>query len=233
MKVIGIVGYKKSGKTTLAVKLLDELNRRGYRVASIKHTRGHIDLATTDSAKHKKYAQCAAIISSDESAIFFNEAMSLDYMLKYLDADYIVAEGFKEEKSFPRIVCLRDRKEKETLFNGLEIAALGDGVGELSIPVLKNIDKIADLVEEKSFKLPALNCGACGFDYCYDMAKEIVKGKRRLEDCVSMQPKTVIKIGGEPLPLSPFISKLIKRTIEGLLSSLKGYKADRIEIMID
>ena len=35
--LIGIVGWKKSGKTTLCVRLIEEFTRRGLRVASVKH----------------------------------------------------------------------------------------------------------------------------------------------------------------------------------------------------
>ena len=35
--IIGIVGWKNSGKTTLAVRLVEELTGRGLRIATVKH----------------------------------------------------------------------------------------------------------------------------------------------------------------------------------------------------
>ncbi|RME48581.1 MAG: hypothetical protein D6791_02930, partial [Chloroflexi bacterium] len=35
--IISIVGRSDSGKTTLLEKLIPELKRRGYRVATVKH----------------------------------------------------------------------------------------------------------------------------------------------------------------------------------------------------
>ncbi|MEJ2754047.1 MAG: molybdopterin-guanine dinucleotide biosynthesis protein MobB, partial [Chloroflexota bacterium] len=35
--IVSIIGKSKSGKTTLLEKLIAELKRRGYRVATIKH----------------------------------------------------------------------------------------------------------------------------------------------------------------------------------------------------
>jgi molybdopterin-guanine dinucleotide biosynthesis protein MobB len=35
--VIGIAGWKKSGKTTLTVRLVEEFTRRGLAVATVKH----------------------------------------------------------------------------------------------------------------------------------------------------------------------------------------------------
>ena len=52
--MIGIVGRKNSGKTTLLVAVAAELKRRGLRVASVKH--GHhafeIDHPGRDSWRH-------------------------------------------------------------------------------------------------------------------------------------------------------------------------------------
>ena len=36
---IGIAGWKNAGKTTLAVRLVEEFSQRGLRVATIKHAR--------------------------------------------------------------------------------------------------------------------------------------------------------------------------------------------------
>ena len=50
--LIGIAGWKKSGKTTLTVRLVAEFDRRGYKVATIKHAHHEfqIDDGETDSA---------------------------------------------------------------------------------------------------------------------------------------------------------------------------------------
>jgi len=87
-------------------------------------------------------------------------------------------------------------------------------------------------VEEKAFKLPNLNCGGCGYETCYEMAREIVKGNKSMEDCVSLQPATKVKIDGKLMPMNPFISELVESTVRGLLSPLKGFSKGRIEIKI-
>jgi len=233
LRVIGIIGYKKSGKTTLVVQLAKELVERGYKIATIKHTEGMIDLADTDSAKHKKYAESVAVVSKSESAIFYKGEKTLEEMIQYLKADYLIVEGFKEERVFPRIVCLKSQKEQEALFVGLEIAVVGDEIEGLSVPVLKDIGDIADLAEAKAFKLPALNCGGCGFQSCYDLAREIVKGNRRVEDCIALEPEAIIKIDTKIIPLDPSTAKKVRNTIEELLATLNGYKKGSIEIRIN
>ncbi|MFH1940192.1 MAG: (Fe-S)-binding protein, partial [bacterium] len=92
--------------------------------------------------------------------------------------------------------------------------------------------KIANIVIEKSFKLPNLNCGECGYKDCYGLAQEIVKGNKTLDDCPSLEPSTLVKVNGKIISMNPFISKLVKNTIIGLLSSLKGFIKGDIEIKI-
>ena len=44
MIVMGVVGWKNSGKTTLASKLIAELTARGRTVSTIKHTHHAVNL---------------------------------------------------------------------------------------------------------------------------------------------------------------------------------------------
>lgn len=238
MKAVGIIGYKKSGKTTLVVSLAQELSRRDYKVATIKHTSKGIDLLNSDTAEHKKYAKQVAAISPGESAIFFNSRKSLENIAGYMEADFLLVEGFKKEKTFPKIICLKDAHEAERLFDGLEtcaatISPLKIKLGVPVFSILNDIEKIADLVEEKAFKLPNLNCGSCGHKTCYGLAKEIVEGKKSIEDCVSSNPTTQVILNGQMLALNPFAAKIIRNTIKGALSALKGFKWGKVEIKID
>ncbi|MCJ7790160.1 MAG: molybdopterin-guanine dinucleotide biosynthesis protein B, partial [Candidatus Atribacteria bacterium] len=117
MKAIGIAGYKKSGKTTLLLKLAEELTNKGYQVAAIKHISEDIDdEADSDTTKYKKYLSQVAAISTKESVIHWKGKSNLEEILKFLDADIILIEGFKNEKTFPKIVCLRKESEKTELF---------------------------------------------------------------------------------------------------------------------
>jgi len=250
LRAVGIIGYKKSGKTSLLVNLARELTARGRTVSSVKHVSCDLDLPETDTALHRKFAHQAAAISPKESAIFFRESMNLEEMLNYLKADLILIEGFKKEKTFPKIVCLRPNDDPETLLDGLEICVVStysdDQVTSLTpplvrgvsgdVPVLnpeRDISRIADLVEEKAFKLPNLNCGACGYKTCYELALQIVKGAKTMDDCRSLNANVKIKIDDRIVPTKPFISDLVRNTITGLLSSLKGYRKGKIEIKIE
>lgn len=74
MNRIHIVGRKNSGKTTLIVELVTELTRRGYKVATIKHTHHNHELDTPgkDSHRHREAgSQAVGILSPRMNAIFW------------------------------------------------------------------------------------------------------------------------------------------------------------------
>ena len=239
MRVIGIIGYKKSGKTTLTLKLSDELTKRGYKVAVVKHINEDLDLANSDTSKYKKGLTQVAAITPKESVFFLKNKKNLEEIIKYFEVDIILIEGFKNEKTFPKIICLREENEKAELFDGLQLCTAGFVSKELNLKfhdfnILKDEDikKIANIVIKKSFKLPNLNCGECGYQDCYGLAQEIVKGNKTPADCPSLKPLTLVKVNGKAVPMNPFIAKIIKNTITGLLSSLKGFTKGDIEIKI-
>jgi len=239
MRVIGIIGYKKSGKTTLTIKLSDELTKRGYKVAVVKHINEDLDLANSDTSKYKESLTQVAAITPKESVIFLKNKKNLEEIIKYFEADIILIEGFKKEKTFPKIVCLREESEKTELFDGLQLCTAGfvsKGVApkfyDFNILDDEDVKKIAEIVTNKSFKLPNLNCGECGYQDCYGLAQEIVKGNKTSGDCLSLEPSTLVKVDGKIVPMNPFIAKILKNTITGLLSSLKGFIKGDIEIKI-
>jgi molybdopterin-guanine dinucleotide biosynthesis protein B len=152
MKLVGIVGYKDSGKTTLARALAQGLTVRGHRVAVVKHTSHHIDLAGKDTAMLLEAADQVAILSAQAAAVFWREPMGLEGILAHLDADLVLIEGFKAQQGYPKIACLRGLPDDCDLIDDLTIAAIGptDQVGDLDIPVFDRDDvgPIADLVEQ-------------------------------------------------------------------------------------
>ena len=54
MKIIGVVGWKNAGKTTLIEKLINEFNNRSLTVSTIKHSHHNfsVDKHGTDSFRH-------------------------------------------------------------------------------------------------------------------------------------------------------------------------------------
>lgn len=112
--VFGVCGWKKSGKTTLATRLIAEMTRRGYRVHSVKHAHHdfQVDDKETDSARHRRAgAREVAVIGSKRWAIIHeidNEPEpSLDEVLSWLSpADLVLVEGYKRE-AIPKLEARR------------------------------------------------------------------------------------------------------------------------------
>ena len=234
MKAVGVVGYKKSGKTTLVMRLSQELSEMGYSVAILKHVSGAIDFPHTDTSKFRAHAAFVSAISPKESEIIVKGKKHIEDILTYVDCDIVLIEGFKEEKTFPKIVCVLQPDDEKKLCNGLELCTAGfnKNIAEFSIENDDHIKKMAAIVSKKSFKLPNLNCGHCGYESCFELAKEIVKGKKSIANCVSLNPPISIKVDGAEFPLNPFMSNLFKNSFSAMLSSLKGFKKGRIEIEI-
>ncbi len=112
--VIGIAGWKNSGKTTLAVKLIAELTRRGYRVASVKHAHheADIDHENTDTYRHRTAGAAeVALVTGVRWAIIHElrdeaEPSLADILAKLAPADIVVVEGFKRA-AIPKIEVRR------------------------------------------------------------------------------------------------------------------------------
>ena len=156
-RVIGIIGYHNSGKTTLIRKLARELMDRGHAVAVVKHLSHRVDVPGKDTTLLGEVVDQVGFISPEGSGVFWKKPLSLQDTIPHLEADIVLVEGFKAEKSFPKVVCLRGEVQDRELFDGLAICAVGpaDHVQGFGIPVLMQdeVDRIADLVEQKAIEL--------------------------------------------------------------------------------
>src|SRR5256885_16094410 len=101
--IIGIAGWKKSGKTTLVVRLIEEFTRRGLKVASVKHAHHdfQIDDAETDSARHRRAgASQVAVVSAKRWALIAELEGAPEPDLAQIVAwlgpcDLVIVEGYK------------------------------------------------------------------------------------------------------------------------------------------
>lgn len=95
MKVIAVVGFHKTGKTTLAASLITSLSKHG-RVGSIKHMPGH-DVDSGDTRRHFE-AGAEVVYGLGLAQIRISRGGDLKSMLEDLEKsgmDFVVVEGFK------------------------------------------------------------------------------------------------------------------------------------------
>jgi molybdopterin-guanine dinucleotide biosynthesis protein B len=112
--IVGIAGWKKSGKTTLIVRLVEEFTRRGLKVATIKHAHHlfQVDDAETDSARHRRAgAGQVAVVASSRWALIkeLKGEPEPDFadVVGWLDpCDLILVEGYKSAP-IPKIEARR------------------------------------------------------------------------------------------------------------------------------
>jgi molybdopterin-guanine dinucleotide biosynthesis adapter protein len=153
VKAVGIVGYHKSGKTTLGVKLCKELTSKGLRVGVVKHVSCELQFADADSSRYRAFASVVAAASPAEAEIIVKGEKGLDEMLRYCaDCDFVIVEGFKKESPFPKIVCLREKEEEEDLQVGLALftASFKEGVADYLISNDEHVRKMAAVALERS-----------------------------------------------------------------------------------
>lgn len=156
MKAVAIVGYHKSGKTTLGVKLCRALAGKGLRVGVVKHVSCELQFADADSSRYRAFASVVAAASAAEAEIIVKGEKSLDEMLRYCaGCDFVLVEGFKKEKLFPRIVCLREKEEEKELFDGLELctASFKEGVADYLISDDAHVRKMAAVILERAVEV--------------------------------------------------------------------------------
>lgn len=123
--LVSVVGWKDSGKTTVAAALIETLLGRGRRVMALKH--GHrfrLDAEGTDSSRLRGAGAERVLLSGPEGMGLFGgwadetgEPSAVALAARYLgDAEVVVAEGWKEAP-LPAIEVIREGGEDPPLWS--------------------------------------------------------------------------------------------------------------------
>ncbi len=159
--IIGIAGWKKSGKTTLAVRLVEVFTARGFRVATVKHAHHEfqVDNGQTDSARHRRAgAGQVAIVSANRSALITEHAEqpepNFGEVIDWLEpADLIIVEGYKSAP-IAKIEARRQASKTKTPLadsdTGVVAIAADHPVTDAEVPtfMLDDIEEIADFIDK-------------------------------------------------------------------------------------
>ncbi len=210
--IVSIVGTSDSGKTTLIEKLVPELVRRGYRVATIKHdVHGFdVDREGKDSWRHKRAGAHTVVISSPQKLALIrdvdHDAELGELRDKYIqDVDIILSEGFKRNPQ-PKIEVFRKEKRRELLCTKEDnlLAIASNEPFHIGVPCfdLDDARGMVDLIEEKFLR-------------------------------ENQSPRVHLKVNGKDIPLSSFVQKSMIGTVRGMVSALKGCESPKsVEIRI-
>ncbi|HSB45251.1 MAG TPA: molybdopterin-guanine dinucleotide biosynthesis protein B [Nitrospira sp.] len=153
--IVCFVGRSNSGKTTFIERVIPELVRAGYKVATVKHAGHGFDLDTEgkDSWRHKQAGASSVVILSKGSMAMFadvSDQMSVeDVRDRFLDGSYdlIIAEGWKHE-GFPKIVIIREQVGEIPISTEGLLAVVSDKEVNLNVPVfaLDDVPAVASLI---------------------------------------------------------------------------------------
>jgi len=198
--VVCVIGRSNSGKTRLMQRLVKELKRRGYRVATIKHTPHgfELDHPDTDSSLYAGAGSDAVVLSSPQSLAIMkpmDHDAALSELPRYIGADFdiILAEGFKGSPS-PKIQVCGNGSDYDLLCPPEQLIALvsdeqqGSGIPEYTPD---EAEKLVDLIEQRFL-------------------------------AATPEESIDIYIDGKPVPLNKFVRRIFLTTILGMASSLKN-----------
>ncbi len=208
--MISISGTSGSGKTTLIEKLIPELNKRGYKIASIKHDAHtfEIDKEGKDSYRHKHAGAMVTIISAPDKLALISD-VDHDHnpyelsRLFFQEIDLIICEGFKHIK-MPKIEVYRKDIADGLVCSGEEglIAVAADEKISNDFPIfdINDIKSIAGFIEDKFIS-------------------------EESEDSI------LLYVNNKKIPLKKFIQDLLINAIFGMISTLKGCESpDQVAI---
>ncbi|CTQ31608.1 molybdopterin-guanine dinucleotide biosynthesis protein B [Jannaschia rubra] len=154
MILMGIVGHKNAGKTTLTEALVTELSSRGLRVSTLKRTHHAVDLETpgTDTHRHRQAGAHQVLLASDRRLTLMEEVREpmLTHLLTRLSpCDVVLAEGWKSG-THPRIEVWRPEVGQPPLArrDGTIIAVACTGDPGVDCPTLDlgDVGKVAEFI---------------------------------------------------------------------------------------
>ena len=224
MKIVSIVGKKNTGKTSLTVKVIEELTKRGYNVASIKHSHHtmEMDRENTDTWKHKNAG--SNVVVGIGSTTFFNVRKEMDlnrllFLIKHMDnVDFVVIEGFKRY-NYPKIATSPDVVDEYTIKQVDSFTIDYEGLTEL-----------IDLIEERSHDIvDTLFANNCGYNDGEAIACDIRNGNITVDNLDGVH--SYLSIDGKVVGLNRFVSDYLKQSVLGVINTLnlKDYNVEDIQ----
>lgn len=128
---VGVVGHKKSGKTTLVERLAAELTARNLKIGTVKMTTHDLkfDSPGKDTERHRSAGSLVTLIKSHaEYALFTSAGYFTDSMANFVFApcDFVFIEGDSGSPN-PKIY-VSDKREMRLDIDGEIIAIWGEKI---------------------------------------------------------------------------------------------------------
>jgi len=200
--IISIVGKSEAGKTTLLEGLIIELERRGYKVAVIKHAGDdfELDKVGKDSWRLSQAGSGVVAVSSPHKLVVI-KPMEREQSPRELSGfigcnyDLMLTEGFRQGNN-PKIEVHRKEQGKGLLCPSQQLlAVVTDEPLDVDVPQFSagEIQRLADLIENR------------------------LKAEDKEDD-------VDLFINDVPIALNPFVNNFLAKTLLAMVSALKGVK---------
>jgi len=250
--VVAVLGRKASGKTLVIENLVRGLKERGFQVATAKHVnlKGFsLDEEGRDTWRHAVAGANPVVSVSDiEMAILIRDGMenfSLEGLFRFVsEVDIVLLEGFSklvlENEEVGKVFCVRGQEEYDGYRQGVKGETLAFCSRQpLKEPILRIMEdwepllkRVLNFIEKERRvskileALAGLDCGKCKYKTCRELALAIYMKKAKPIDCPPLKLKSTLEtriiINGAEVPIQPFVSKIVRNSILGMVSSLKG-----------
>ncbi len=135
---IAVLGFSRSGKTSIIEHVITSLTKQGYRIGTIKHVHNphhSLDVKGKDSWRHSRAGAKIVICSSPKEIAIFQKRNTYNEdieevlgLVEHRDLDLLLIEGFRSQvrnrRDIQKIVIVRNEEE------------LDDALKELLLPIL-------------------------------------------------------------------------------------------------
>jgi molybdopterin-guanine dinucleotide biosynthesis protein B len=210
MKAVAIIGASDTGKTRLAVALVEELNRRGLKGGVLKKAGHEIELDTKgkDSWRFIEAGARSTAVLTDEKLFLIKKRGPGDTLLeialdKFLDVDLLLVEGGKRENAFKKILRVKDGRDQNLMSPPDDLIAIVSGeLFPSSSPVFLS-DEVHRLTDFLLAKLQPV------------------------------EPQIKLRVDGRIVPLNQFVQRLFAETIRGMFKALKKVPENPEEIILE
>lgn len=238
MKVFTVLGLSKSGKTTTIERLIAELKNRGYSVGTVKDIHFEAFEMDTEGKNTWRHRQAGADTVTarglKETDILYKGKLPIYEILAHYKEDFVILEGVRDAVAPQLATCAEDEFPE---ISPLTIAVTGRFANNHSgnyegLPVINSqthTAALADIIEKKVpellYDMDEECCALCGSN-CRDFLAKVLKGEKDILECVLKKPKVALTVDGIKVPIVPFVERILRNAVVGVVSELKGYKKD-------
>ena len=123
--IIAVLGFSKSGKTSIIEHVISNLAKQGYRIGTIKHVHNphhSLDVKGKDSWRHSRAGAKIVVCSSPKEIAVFQKRNTCGEdieevlgLVENKDLDLLLIEGFRSQvcnrRDIQKIVIVRNAEE--------------------------------------------------------------------------------------------------------------------------